>query len=184
MLTHKGTQTMETERLILRRFRLEDEEDMFRNWASDTEVTRFLSWPTHGSVEDSRSVLKGWVKDYEKEDSYLWAITLKELGDQPIGSISSFDLDGRVEKAELGYCIGRNWWHRGIMPEALRAVMDYLFDEVGFQRLQACHDVNNPNSGAVMRKCSMIYEGTLRRASHNNQGICDIAIYAQLSDER
>lgn len=184
MLTHKGTQTIETERLILRRFRVEDAQAMYDNWASDIEVTKYMTWPTHGNVEDSRAILTDWVQGYEKADSYLWAIALKEKGDQPIGSISVVAFDERSEKAEIGYCIGKSWWHRGIMTEALRAVMSYLFDEVGFQRLEACHDVNNPNSGAVMRKCGMICEGILRRSGHNNQGICDLAIYAQLSNER
>ena len=57
MLNHKGTQTIETERLILRKARLEDAKLMFHNWASDTEVTKFLTWPAHSNIEITEKVL-------------------------------------------------------------------------------------------------------------------------------
>jgi len=70
------------------------------------------------------------------------------------------------------------------MTESLTAVMDYLFDEVGFHRIESMHDPNNPNSGKVMAKCGMKYEGTHRQADRNNQGICDACYYGILKDER
>ena len=86
-MKHLGTKTIETSRLILRRFALEDAPAMHANWASDPEVTKFLTWPPHASVDVSRMVLDGWVKAYDDPHTYLWAIVPKEL-DQPIGSIS------------------------------------------------------------------------------------------------
>lgn len=182
-MKHLGTCTLETERLILRMFTMEDAQAMFENWASDVEVTRFLTWPAHKSAAVSRSVLESWVSGYEKPDFYQWAIVLKSLG-QPIGTISVVEQDDRFQKAHIGYCIGKNWWHQGIMSEALKAVMNFLFDDVGYQRLEARHDPRNPNSGAVMMKCGMKYEGTLRRSDRNNQGICDASWYAALREER
>lgn len=104
--------------------------------------------------------------------------------EKPIGSIGVVSHDDRVEKAEIGYCIGRRWWHMGIMPEALNAVINYLFCEVGMRRIEARHDIRNPNSGAVMRKCGMKYEGTQRQSDWNNQGICDASWYAVLASEK
>lgn len=181
MLKQKGTQTIVTERLILRRFRREDAKAMYENWASDDEVTKFMSWPSHGDLAISEWVINDWLASYENDDYYQWGI---EFDGQVIGSIGVVSMNTDVEKAEIGYCIGKAWWHRGIMPEALKAVMDYLFDEVGFQRLEAGHDPRNPNSGRVMRKCGMQYEGTLRNFGRNNQGICDVSIYALLRNER
>ena len=183
-MNHQGTKRLETERLILRPFAAEDAPAKFRNWTSDPEVTKYLTWPTHTSEEVSAAVAADWAKQYEKPDFYLWAIVLKELG-EPIGSISVVEpIDGRIQAAEVGYCIGRRWWHQGVMSEALKRVMDYLFDEVGVQRVEARHDPRNPHSGAVMRKCGMKYEGTHRQADWNNQGVCDVAVYAILRDER
>ena len=182
MLTHKGTQTIETSRLILRRAVRDDAEAMFRNWASDPEVTKYLTWPTYEKVETAYQILDLWTSEYEKPNYYQWMIVLKALG-EPIGSISVVRQNDRVEEAEIGYCIGSRWWHRGFMTEALSAVIEYLFTEVGMNRVAARHDPNNPHSGGVMRKCGMKYEGTHRACDRNNQGICDAAQYAILHSE-
>jgi ribosomal-protein-alanine N-acetyltransferase len=85
--------------------------------------------------------------------------------------------------AHLGYCIGKEWWHLGIMTEALGSVIKYLFEEVGMNRIEARHDTNNPNSGKVMLKCGMKYEGTMRQADMNNQGLSDCSLYAILAED-
>ena len=183
MPTHKGSKTIETTRLILRRAQMEDAEPMFRNWASDPEVTKYLTWPTYNRVETAYPVLENWIKQYVKPDYYHWMIVMKDLG-EPIGSISSVHQRDDIGEIEIGYCIGRKWWHQGIMTEALLAVMNYLFDEIGINRIEAKHDPRNPRSGAVMRKCGMQYEGTSRASDRNNQGICDIATYGILRSDR
>ena len=176
MITHKGTRTLETDRLILRKATREDAIPMFRNWASDPEVTKFLTWPTHDKVEVSRYVLESWISEYGKDDFYQWMIVEKCLG-EPVGSISVVRQNEEIAEAEIGYCIGRAWWHRGIMTEALTAVMEYLITDVGMNRIAARHDPNNPHSGGVMRKCGMEYEGTSRASDRNNRGICDASHY-------
>ena len=182
MLKHKGTVRLETPRLILLRTQMEDAEAMFNNWANDSEVTKYLTWQPHGNIEVTKNLLSNWVESYEKEDYYQWLIVLKE-SNEPIGSIMVSTV-GRAQSAHVGYCIGRKWWHQGIMSETLKRVMDFLFDEVGYHRVESMHDSNNPNSGKVMAKCGMKYEGTLRMADRNNQGICDACYYGLLTDER
>lgn len=102
-MNHKGTIQLETERLILRRFTIDDAPAMFKNWASDPEVTKFMTWPTH--------------------------------------------------------------------------------KDVGVNSIRAYYDPNNPHSGMVMKKCGMKYEGTLRSADRNNQGIVDQCWYSILHSE-
>ena len=182
MLKHKGTVIIETQRLILRRARVEDAEAMFRNWANDSEVTKYLTWPPHENIEVTKKVLTSWVDNYQRDDYYQWMIVLKETG-EPIGSIMVTTM-GRAQSAHVGYCIGKTWWHHGIMTETLQAVMDFLFDEVGYHRIESLHDPHNPHSGNVMKKCGMRYEGTLRQADRNNQGICDACYYGLLAEER
>lgn len=182
MLMHKGTQQLETPRLILRQALRTDAAPMFRNWASDPEVTKFLTWPTYQNPENAHGILDMWITSYEKPDFYQWMIVPKELG-EPIGSISVVRQREDIREAEIGYCIGRQWWHQGITSEALQAVIDYLFEEVGMNRISARHDPNNPHSGNVMKKCGMTYEGTTRQSDRNNQGICDTAQYSILRSE-
>ena len=181
MLNHKGTPVLNTPRLTLRPFNSDDAQDMFVNWASDPEVTKFLAWPTHASIEVSQWVCNDWGSRYGEPDYYQWAIV---YDGHPIGSMAVVEHDDRVGKAHIGYCIGRNWWRMGIVSEALKAVMDFLFDEVGYDRIEARHDPRNPNSGKVMLKCGMKYEGTLRQSDWNNQGVCDACWYALLKSER
>ena len=178
-----GTQRIETHRLILRPFTADDADDMFSNWASDPEVTRFLTWPPHSSADVTRMVLNSWVSRYGDGGYFQWAIEWKESG-TVIGSIAVVKLEEAIESAEIGYCLGRKFWGRGIMPEALRAVMDYLFDTVGLNRITAGHDVNNPKSSRVMEKAGMRKEGVLRASGINNQGIRDVAVWAALREDR
>lgn len=183
-MNHLGTKLLETDRLILRKFKIEDAKAMFDHWASDDDVTRYLMWPTHESIDTSTAVLKEWTAEYSNDHYYQWAIVCKEYSDEPIGSIAVVSINETVKKAHIGYCIGKKWWHKGITSEALQAVIDFLFDEVGMQRIESRHDSNNPNSGAVMKKCGMKYEGTLRKSDWNNQGICDACYYSILSEDR
>ena len=182
-MNHCGTYTIETKRLLLRKFMVEDAEAMFQNWASDKEVTKFLTWPAYTSLDTAIHILNEWTASYEKPDFYQWAIVPKNLN-EPIGSISVVSINEKTQMVEIGYCIGRPWWNRGITSEALSAVINFMFDQVGANRVQAKHDVNNPHSGLVMKKCGMKYEGTLRSADVNNQGVCDVSIYALLKSDR
>ena len=156
-----GTRRLETPRLILRRFSSDDAVDMYRNWAADPEVTRFLTWPCLASPEATRALLENWEAQYENGGYFSWAIEHKDIH-QVIGSISVVNLNEEIDAAEIGYCLSRKHWGQGFMPEALIAVMHFLFDEVGINRISARHDVNNPNSGRVMEKAGMKYEGRLR----------------------
>ena len=182
MLTHKGTQTIETSRLILRKALQEDALPMFRNWASDPEVTKYLTWPTYQNPDAAHGILELWTNNYENADFYQWMIVPRELS-EPIGSISVVHQREEIGEVEIGYCIGKNWWHQGITSEALGAVIDFLFREVGANRITARHDPRNAHSGNVMKKCGMVYEGTARQADRNNQGICDTAYYAILRSD-
>lgn len=183
-LKRRGTQTIETERLILRRFTMEDAQYMYDNWAKDPEVTRFLQWKPHQDVDETEEILAGWLPCYENSEDkgfYNWAIELKDLG-QPVGNISVVQRDDRARRAHIGYCLGRAWWHQGIMSEALSAVIDYLFSE-GYLRIESRHNVNNPHSGDVMKKCGMQYEGTFKGYDWDNSGIGDAAFYSILKED-
>ena len=181
-MKHIGTKVLETQRLILRRFTMEDAQPMFDNWASDPEVTKYLTWPTHESVAITEMVMKDWVDGYEKDDHYKWGVVLKDTGEL-IGDISACYIYDDVCAAEIGYCMGKRWWGTGLMTEALKAVVDYFIGEVGMNRVCARHDVSNIGSGRVMQKAGMTYEGTLRQSGRNNQGIVDLAYYSILKEE-
>lgn len=161
-MEHSGTQRLETERLVLRRFELSDARNMFENYCGKPKVTEYLLWSTHESIEDTRRYLADFVlPEYEKKNTYRWAIVLKE-NNEVIGGIDVCDSNELRRRAELGWCLGDEYWGRGIMPEAAACVTEYLFS-VGYQRIQATHHVLNKKSGRVMEKIGMHYEGTLEK---------------------
>lgn len=181
MLTHKGTQTLKTERLILRRFSHEDAKPMFETWANDARVSKFLTWEPHGNIEVTQGIVGSWVKDYDKADNYNWVI---ELEGKIIGSISVVRIDENSEFAEIGYCIGFDFWGKGIMTEAAKAVIDFLFSEVNVNRVTITHATKNPASGKVAQKCGLTLEGVKREYFKSNDGeFLDIAIYSILRRE-
>jgi [ribosomal protein S5]-alanine N-acetyltransferase len=175
-MKHLGTVMLETERLILRPFKTSDANDMYHNWASNHNVTKFLTWPTHQSVHISESVINSWVEDYNSLAHYQWCVEYKE-NNEAIGSFGVVHLDENTQTVEIGYCIGEDYWNKGITSEVFQKVIQFLFDEVDCNRIYARHDVNNPNSGKVMMKSGLVYEGTLKEAGKNNTGICDVAVY-------
>ena len=181
-MEHKGTQTLRTERLTLRRFQREDAPAAFRNWCSDAAVTPYLTWQTHADEQVTEALMDTWAAGYSDPMYYQWAIVLNGL-QEPIGSISVVRIEPKTNAVSIGYCIGSRWWRQGITTEAFRAVIRYLFEEIGVSRIEARHDIENPNSGRVMRSCGLTYEGTLRQAAVNNRGIIDICVYGILRNE-
>ena len=181
-MKHLGTKTLETGRLILRQFVLNDAKYMYENWANDDEVTKYLMWKSHENIEISKNVLADWIANYSKENFYQWAIVLKETN-EPIGNIGVVGQKDEIKMVHIGYCIGKRWWHKGITSEALKTVIKYFFEEIGVNRIESRHDPNNPNSGKVMVKCGMNYEGTMKQADWNNQGVCDGSMYGIIAKE-
>lgn len=181
-MKHLGTKTIETERLILRKFELTDVEDMYNNFANDDDVTRYITWPAHKSIEETKNVVQGYVNDSERDNYYHWCIVLKETN-EVIGSIGASRMFDDLKLFEVGYVIGKKFWNKGIMTEALKPLLKFFFEEVGVNRIEARHDTKNPGSGKVMVKSGMQIEGILRQAGKNNTGICDSAIYSILKED-
>ncbi len=181
-MEHKGTAVIVTDRLELRPFTVCDAEGMFSTWACDDAVTRYLTWPSHGDVSVTRDVLSSWVPHYCEVDYYNWAVVLRD-DRRLIGNISVVKIMPEVCSFQIGYCLGRKFWHNGYMSEALSAVIGFLFSEVGALRIEALHDVANGRSGKVMERCGMTREGVLRGYGRNNTGICDCALWSIMSNE-
>ncbi|MEA4824583.1 MAG: GNAT family N-acetyltransferase [Clostridiaceae bacterium] len=181
-MNHKGTIKLVTDRLLLRRFTLDDADAMFQNWANDPKVTEFLMWKPHGCVDVTKHVLADWIPLYAKPDYYQWGIEIKQTHEL-IGSIAAVHIQENVNMVHIGYCIGRDWWHKGYTSESFAELIRFFFDEVGANRIEARHDTRNPNSGKVMQKCGLQYEGTHRQSDWNTSGLCDASYYAILAED-
>ena len=150
--------TLETDRLRLRPFRLDDAEAMFSRWASDDEVTKYLTWPTHTDLEQTKAILARWVAEYEQPERLNFAIELKEEGNKLIGGIDVVRYEDGCPV--LGYNLSRPYWGRGVMTEACRRLLDYLFSQ-GYAEVRIAAMVENVGSRRVIEKCGGEYVDTV-----------------------
>ena len=152
--------TLETERMLLRPRTKEDKDDIFE-YASDPEVTEYVTWPTHRSIEDTISFLESAPKNFAKRESIGFAIELKETG-KMIGDCGFLRIEPKHHRTEIGYVLNRNFWSKGYMTEAVQELIRFAFEEMGMHRVAAICDVENIRSSNVMERCGMTFEGTLR----------------------
>ena len=176
--------TLETERLILRPFRVEDAADLFE-YASDPEVTRFLVIETHRSLDDTHAFLEMVLSRPTDSNIMAFGVVLKESG-KLIGHCTIFSVDARGERsgrAEVGYAINPAYRGRGLAPEALRAVIELGFGTLGVNRIAALAMLDNPASASVMEKVGMQYEGILREYMLIKGRYYDLKVYSILRRE-
>ena len=115
-----GTKTLETERLILRKYRIEDAFDMYNNWGTDPKCNKYLPWELHKNIGETKEIITEWINSY-KEDKFKWIIELKEEN-IAIGGIDIVRLDKKHGICEIGYCIGSKFWNNGYTTEALKRI--------------------------------------------------------------
>jgi RimJ/RimL family protein N-acetyltransferase len=152
---------LQTDRLWLRRARVEDAETIFDAYGQDLEVTRYLAWKPTGKIEDTRTHLLAARAAWEEGKAFQWVILGK--GHADLLGVVGVRVDGH--KVELGYLLAKKFWGNGYMTEAVRAVVNWALDEPDCYRVWAVCDVENPASARVMEKVGMKREGILRRWS-------------------
>ncbi len=162
-LINVGTQTVETERLILRKFVMGDVHDMFKNWINDKEVQSNYGEHVYENIALVKCLLKKWISSYSNEEFYRWAIILKE-NNENIGQIAFCGIDTNHNYADIEYCISRYYQGKGYATEALNAIIKFTFEKIGLNRLEAFHRGKNQASSKVLQKSKMKYEGTLKQS--------------------
>lgn len=179
-----GTKELETERLILRKIKIKDADEAYNNWCSHDEVSRYVPWDTHTSVEVTKTLYASWIKDYEDPSTFRWIVELKDTHEL-IGTIDVSSKEYiQFGTVEIGYCYGPKYWGYGYATEALKKVMEYLFIECEAETIHAKHMSNNPGSGKVMAKSGLIYEGIQRSRLCDKLGIRnDIVSYSLTRSE-
>ena len=140
---------IETERLLLRRFKIDDAQKMFDNWANDKEVTKYMTWNPHKDVNETKFIINMWLDEYKKGNIYRFAITLKN-SQEIIGSIDVVEMIDN--NPVIGYCLSRKYWNNGYMTEACKAMINLLFAE-GYTTIRIEADERNIGSNRVIEKC-------------------------------
>ncbi len=172
---------LETPRLILRRLEMRDAPDLF-DYSRDPQVAKHVLWDAQTSVSEARAYVRYMLRRYRAGEPASWGIEEKETG-RVVGTIGYMWYQRDNNACEVGYSLARRRWNRGYMTEALTEVLRFSFEELGVHRVEAQHEVENAASGAVMRKCGMRKEGTLRGRLYNKGRYVDVDLYAMLRED-
>jgi len=173
---------VETERLILRPVEENDAADMFE-YAGDPETVKWLSFPLHQSVQESRQIIHSlFLKRPEKGLPEPYALVLKE-NRKMIGTCDIHNID-RFGSGEIGYVINRKYWNHGYVTEACQKLIELAFQHIGMRRIEIIHAVENLRSQRVIEKCGFVLEGVRRQYLPNKSGgYSDCRQYSMLKQE-
>lgn len=148
-----------TERLSIERLKYEDAEEIFYTYASKPEATRFVSWPTHRTIDDTRSFLRYAVDAWSKGTDYSFSVRLRETS-RLIGSFGVLNEDGKLQ---FGYIFSPTQWGKGYATEVCRTMIDLLRTQPGVFRVQSFVDIDNRASARVLIKSGMVEEARLKK---------------------
>jgi Acetyltransferases, including N-acetylases of ribosomal proteins len=182
MLIHQGSKTILTERLILRQFQYTDNEDMLTNWISDPDIQSMISEPVYNTEDEINELLDKYISSYERSDYYRWCI-IEKISSTCIGQIAIFLVNDKNHFCEIEYALGKQFHRKGYATEAVKALLDFCFNDVHFHKVQVCHKEGNVASQGVIRKCNFIYEGTLRDFFYMDGKYVNRLYYSILSNE-
>ena len=174
---------LETDRLILRKFKIDDYKEMFDNWASDEKVCKYVSFTPHKDYKETKEILNKWIKEYDM-GNYNFAVELKDTK-EIIGNIETVSISKKNNTCELGYCYGSKYWGCGYATEALRRVIEFLLIECDFHLVETKHKSSNPASGRVMEKAGMKKDGILRERRYNKETNMydDLIVYSMTKED-
>ena len=171
--------TIVTERLLLRPLSMPDAPEIFA-YCSREEVTRFVIFATHQSIADTEAFIASIIANDER--GRVWAIVLKE-SNTVIGTIGIHKVELQNQKLEVGYALSNDFWNKGITTEALRALIQTIFEQTTINRIEALAMIENPSSAKVMEKAGMKFEGVLREYSMMKGRLETMNIYALIRSD-
>jgi RimJ/RimL family protein N-acetyltransferase len=173
--------SLTTKRLLLRQIQPTDAEALFAI-LSDRQVTEFYGHEPHQSLDDTRELIRQIQARYARREALRWGITLQGE-DGLIGSCGLHHLDAGFHRAETGYELNRAFWGKGIMTEAVSAILTYGFTELGLHRVEAIIDIVNERSKGLLLKLGFTYEGNLRQRYFFRNHFEDEHYFGLLKDE-
>ncbi len=173
---------LETDRLLLRQMTLRDVPDLFNIW-SDSEVARYINITAFKEVSQAREMVELLNKLAEEKKAIRWGITLKETK-KVVGS-GGFNswLKEEAYRGEIGYDLDREYWGKGIMTEALQALISFGFGSMKLNRIEALVEPENTASIHLLNKTGFLEEGLLREYQVSKERFIDLKIFSLLKRE-
>lgn len=173
---HHGPPQIVTTRLILRQLTLQDAEQVLRHF-SDTEMLRYVTFEPLEQREEAEEVVQWGLDLFARRAGVLWGIAHKETG-ALIGTLNYVKKEGH--RAEVTYDLATTYWGRGLMTEAVRSTLPYVFGEMGVQRIETMVHVQNLRSARVLLKLGFQMEGVLRQYTRFHGQLSDVQMFSLL----
>lgn len=146
--------------IILREFELNDAQDFYNNWGKDPDVAKYMLWKTHTNIDDAVKSIEKFIECYKNDDPFKqYAIVYDK---QVVGSISIL-ISKKHCTGEIAYCLGKKYWHKGIMSDAINLLINYYFKSYNLVRISAEVITKNITSKKLLEKCGFELEGILRK---------------------
>ena len=145
-----GTVELWTEHLVLRRYRPEDAELLYRHFGTDPEMVQYSGWNPYATLEMAQETVRRFIESYADNHSYSWVM---DVDDVVVGTIGAYDYDQK--QIEVGFSVDRGWQGRGFATEALRKVLSYLTTNESIPCVTAWCAAENSGSRRVMEKAGM-----------------------------
>lgn len=167
---------LETDRLLLRKQRIEDLPSYHEELASSKQVAAYMLWNASDDMAVTAENLSKCLDSYQEKGYYRWIIEKKE-SHQLIGVIQLVRLDEKEDSCEFAYMLGEKHWNQGFMTEALQRVFAFAFEELNLSVIRADHFCENPASGKVMQKAGMKWIGQAKDVHQNDKGLNEVVLY-------
>lgn len=171
----------ETERLILRKLTMDDAQDVF-DYASNPEVSQYVTWETHRIIDDTIAFLEMTIAKYEQNINEDWGLVFKANG-KLIGTCGFVNWNKQHHSAEIGYVLSQDYWNQGIMTEVVLELIRHGFEKMGLNRIEAHHMIDNNASGRVMQKAGMTLEGVIREKFFAKGNYHNVKLYSILKSD-
>lgn len=172
---------LNTERLHLRKMNVSDSPSLYTIW-SDPDVTKFMNIPNFTHEDQAIEIIKMLDELAEVQKAIRFTM-IERQSNEIIGSCGFNFIDFESEKAEIGYEIAKAYWGQGLAPESINALLDYGFQTLKLNRIEAKVEPENANSIKVLHKLNFTFEGTLRQYEKVNGKFIDLNMYSRLTTD-
>ncbi len=180
-MNKSGTKKLYSQRCYMRKLEISDASQLFNNIYSDPKVVGYMSWNLYVNEEEVKEYLTKWQENYNQNECY-WGVFLKE-NDTLIGTVYLYDENTAAEVGFVSYCFGSAFWGNGYATETVKIVLQYGFNEIGYNNITTFVAKSNYRSQNVLSRLGFKCEATLRMRDKTDFGIEDCLSYSLLKSE-
>jgi len=182
-LIFQGFPHLESDELILKQIKIQDADDLYEILTNEN-LYRLRPGNPLKSLDAVKNVIGHYERDFYKHKIIFLGIYTKKSNNKLVGIGEIFDFDYKANRVEVGYTVNEDYWGKGIATNATKLMLEYLFNVIGVNSIQATAMTSNTKSHNVLKRCGLIHEGTIRQWKYwKGVGIVDLEMYSILKSD-